>query len=225
MLNALNVGLALSLFGSLLLLLLFKSLRIDSLSLPSRLALWLLALCALMLAAHGSASWLHQMGFQTPTFLHIGAAVLATIAMLAIWPLLQRIQKVFGSTPIEQTNQFRKLAGLSFTFRLFIVVTAAVVEEILYRGYAIGIGKDIFGSLSVAVLVSVGAFVAAHFRWGVSQLLFVLWSALVLSTLFVYANDLLACILAHAAVDAVGLLVAPAMGRKSARMRPSPREG
>jgi membrane protease YdiL (CAAX protease family) len=222
--SALNIGLALSLFGGLFLLLLSKAFRIDSLSLLSRLALWLLALSALVLAAYGSGSWLQQIGFQAPTALHVGAAALAALAMLAIWPLLQRVQKALGSTSIEQTEQFRKLAGLSFAYRLFIVVTAAVVEEILYRGYAIGIGKYIFGSLSIAVLVSIVAFVAAHFRWGVSQLVFVFWSALVLSILFVYTNDLLACVLAHAAVDAVGLLLAPAIGRKRASMQASPQE-
>lgn len=132
------------------------------------------------------------------------------------------MQKALGGVSVEQTELFSRLAKLSFGYRLFIVMTAAVVEEVLYRGYAIGVGRYVFGSLFIAILVSLAAFVAAHFRWGMSHLLSVFWPGLVLSLLFVSTNNLLVCILAHAAVDAVGLLVAPAaMRRKNAGIHPS----
>lgn len=213
--SILATGLVISLLGAPAALLAFKAFRIDSLSLSARLALWLLAFAVLALAASGSESWRVQMGLQTPTAAHLGAAALATIGILAVLPLLQYLQKALGGSSIRQTEQFRRLAGLSFGFRLFLVITAAVVEEILYRGYAIGIGRELLGSTSAAVIVSLAAFVAIHFRWGLAHLLSVLFMGLVLSILFVLTNDLWACIILHAAVDAFGLLFLPAaMGRK-----------
>lgn len=217
----LTIGLVISLLGAPLLLLACKALRVDPLSLSTRLALWLLAIVVLALAAYGSDPWRMQIGLQAPSAVHFGAAALATLVMLAAIPLVQYVQKALGSTSVERTELFHKLAGLSFWFRVFIVITAAVTEEILYRGYAIGIGKDIFGSQSVAVTVSLAAFVAAHFRWGLSHLLTVLLAALVLSSLFIFTNDLLACIVVHAVVDAVGLLLVPAMMRRKKHARPA----
>ncbi len=214
----LHIGLALSLLGVPLLLLAFKIFCVDSLSLLSRVALWLLAIAVLVLAAYSSGSWRQQIGVQTPTAFHLGVAFLAALAMLSIWPVAQRLQKALGGVSVEQTARFRMVAGFSVGYRVFIAITAAVVEEILYRGYAVGIGQYIFGSVSVAVVVSLGVFVIAHFRWGMSHLFSVFWTGLILSLLFVYTNDLLACILAHGVIDAVGLLLAPAvMARKLTR--------
>ena len=223
---SLNIGLALSLLGAPLLLLGFKALRIDSLSLISRVALWLLAGTVLAFATYGSGSWSQQIGIQAPTAIHLAAAVFAAFAMLAIWPIAQHLQKSYGGVRVEQTESFQKIARFSFGRRLFLVVTAAVVEEILYRSYAIGIGQTIWGSMMAAVVVSLGVFVAAHFQWGVSHLFFVFWAGLVLSLLFVFTNNIWACMLAHAIVDAVGLLLAPAaMARKRTRVPPSTHTG
>lgn len=213
-------GLVISLLGAPAIMLSLKGFRIDSLSLPSRLALWLLALVVLALAAYGSESWRTQLGLQAPTTVHLGVAALAIFGILAVLPLLQFVQKVLGGTSIKQTEQFRKLADLSFNFRLFLVITAAVVEEILYRGYAIGIGKDILGSPSVAVIVSLTLFVAIHFRWGLTHLLSVLFMGLILSLLFVLTNDLWACVVVHSAVDAFGLLFLPVAMRRKKLARP-----
>lgn len=90
-----------------------------------------------------------------------------------------------------------------------MVVTAAVVEEVLYRGYAIGIGQHVWGSLAVAFVVSLFVFVVVHFSHGMIQLITVFWIALLMSLLFVLTNNLFACMLAHFVVDAVGVLLMP----------------
>ena len=119
-----------------------------------------------------------------------------------------------GGVSIEQSQQFHKMASLSFGYRLFIVVTAAVVEEILYRGYAIGIGQSLVGGILPATFLSIVVFTLSHFRWGLSHLLSVLWSALALSLLFVFTGNLFSCIAAHAAINGVGLLLLPSLAPK-----------
>ena len=90
-------------------------------------------------------------------------------------------------------------------------MTAAVTEEVLYRGFAIGVGAQILGNLTAAVGISLAAFVGAHFRWGLLHMASVLWAAVVLTALFLVTRDLWACIAAHGVIDLIGLVVAPAM--------------
>ena len=63
-----------------------------------------------------------------------------------------------------------RVYSLSTPYKFFVVVTAAVVEEILFRGYAIGIGQHVWGSLEIAFAVSLFVFVVGHISHGVIQL-------------------------------------------------------
>lgn len=221
-----GTGLALALVGPLLLLLSSRAFRVDALSIPFRLAFWLLALVVLALAAHAGGPWLGRIGAEPPGWIPLAGAVVAAIAILAIFPALQRLQKFLGGMGTAQTEFFNRIAALSVAHRVFLVVTAALVEEVLYRGYAIGIGRHLFGSVSVAVAISLTLFVVSHYRWGVSHLISVCWAGLVLSLLFVVTNNLFACILAHLAVDAFGLLLLPwVASRQRARQESLAREG
>jgi membrane protease YdiL (CAAX protease family) len=210
-------GLALSLFGVPLLLVGARQLRLNPLSLAVRLGFWILGFGVLVLTIFGAASWSQQLGFIGFSAKTLGAATVAILATLVAWPLLQHTQKWLGGVSVEQTPQFHAIAALSYGYRIFLVATAATVEEVLYRGYAIGVGQYLLGGLWPAATVSILVFTLSHFRWGLSHLLSVLWAALVLTLLFLQTGDLLACMLAHAAIDAVGLLLAPAAMARSRR--------
>ena len=211
-------GLLLALFGLPLLQLAFNKLGVDALSPAIRICLWLLCLGVLVIAAHGSASWIAQLNLHQPSAKAFVGAGIATVIVLAAWPIIQRAQLSLASTPIAHTAQFRKILGLSVSHRLFIAITAGVVEEVLYRGYAIGIGGVILGSQWLAASLSLAVFVGAHFRWGLSHLLSVFWAGLVLCALFIFTQDLIACIVAHTAIDVVGILIAPAiLAKREAR--------
>lgn len=222
----LDIGLAIALGGPLLLLLAAKKFLFESLSLPFRLSLWLIAFIALALTAYSGGPWLLHIGAQQLGWLDLLGAVVATIAIFVGAALLQLLLRSLGVTNAKAAESVQKIVGLSFPYRVFVVVTAAVVEEILYRGYAIGIGQHLFGSLTVAVVVSLIVFTVVHFRWGISHLVLVFWAALVMSLLFVLTNNLFACILAHFAVDAVGFLLQPAvMARQQAQKAAPAHEG
>jgi membrane protease YdiL (CAAX protease family) len=222
----LDIGLAISLGGPLLLLLAAKKFRFESLSLPSRLSLWLLALVALVLAAYSAGPWLLLIGVQPFGWVALLGAVVATIAILFGGGLLQLLLRSLGVTNAKAAESAQNILRLSFQYRVFVVVTGAVVEEILYRGYAIGIGQHVFGSLTVAVVASLIVFTVVHFRWGISHLVVVSWAALVMSLLFVLTNNVFACILAHFVVDAVGFLLQPAItARQQAQKAATVHEG
>jgi membrane protease YdiL (CAAX protease family) len=204
-------GLLLAFFGCPLLLLIARRLRLDSLSPAVRLGLWLICFGVVGIAAQTSDSWMRQLGISAPTPKTVLAAVAGVAITLAAWPLIKLVQLFAGGLPVEQTAQFQRLVQLSIARRLFIIATAGVVEETLYRGYGIGLGKYIFGSAWTAALVSLVIFTCAHFRWGLSHLLSVFWAGFVLTLLFVFNQDLIACILAHIAIDVIGILIAPAI--------------
>ena len=205
------LGLLLALAGAPALLAAFKFARVDSLSNAPRLALWLLASVVLAIAITGSSSWKSELGIALPTGLGLLGSALAILLSLAAWPLLQRFQRFLGGAPSDQSLLYRKIVSLPVAQRLFIVLTAAVVEELLYRGYAIGMGELVLGNLWGAFAISVVVFVLGHFSWGVSHLLSVLWITMVLSLLFLVTHDLFACVVTHAVVDSVGFLLAPAI--------------
>jgi hypothetical protein len=151
--------------------------RINPLGLPARLALWVLAGLVCAIAVVASEPWSLLMGLRVPDWRTVLGAAAATVAVLSAWPVLQYMQRTAGGTWIMANAVFRRIIALPLAYRLFLVATAAVTEEIFYRGFAVGIGKVV----------------------------------LALTSLFVVTEDLLACMMAHGAIDTVGLVIAPAV--------------
>jgi membrane protease YdiL (CAAX protease family) len=209
-------GLGVSLFGAPFLLLVVKLTDGNPLGLPVRLALWCLAGVVCGIAMLANETWSHLLGLRVPSWQTVFGAAAASLAVLTAWPLLQYLQGRMGGVPITQNALFQKIAVLPVPYRIFLVTTAAVTEEILYRGFAIGIGSSLLGSTWVAVILSIVIFTITHFRWGLTHMLSVLWAGLAFTSLFVVTGDLVACMVAHAAMDAVGLIIAPiAMAHRS----------
>ena len=148
------------------------------------------------------------MGIHPPDLRTIPIAIAAFIVVLFCRQLAQRLHAGGGA---EQTRMFHQITEFSTSYRVFLVITAGIIEEILYRGYGIGLGEMIVGNIWPAATISVLCFTAAHFRWGLNHLAMVFAAAVVLSATFMLTRDLIACILAHGAIDAVGLLLVPAM--------------
>lgn len=210
MVTILSIGLAVSLGGPLLFVLATKRFSLNSLSVSGRLVLWLLAAATLVLAAYGGgAAWLGHIGVKPFGWFDLASTVVAIIAMLVGMIALQILVAKLGFKDKDGSKLQQKIYNLSVPHRFFIVVTAAVAEEVLYRGYAIGIGQDVWGSLAIAFIVSLIVFVAAHFTHGAKALVSVFWVSLVMSFLFIYTGNLFACIIAHFTIDAFGALFVP----------------
>jgi membrane protease YdiL (CAAX protease family) len=95
--------------------------------------------------------------------------------------------------------------------QVLIFIRAAVVEEILYRGYPIERVQELTGFRSIAGLVSVLVFVIGHVAyWGGAQLIVVGFGAVILALLYLWRRDLICNMIAHFLVDLVGFLAAGA---------------
>jgi membrane protease YdiL (CAAX protease family) len=212
----LALGLGVSLLGAPVLLITVRRINVNPLGLPVRLALWVLAGVACGIAALAGESWSDLLGLKVPSWQTALGAAAATLAVLLAWPLIQYVQREAGGSLVTQNVVFQKIVALPLTYRLFLVATAAITEEILYRGFAIGVGKAFLGNTLEAATLSVVIFTVTHFRWGFGHMLSVLWTALALTSLFVVTGDLLACIVAHGIIDTVGVVITPAiMARRS----------
>lgn len=204
-------GLLLALTASPLLLYLYKRVHINSFSLAPRLTLWALAIVVLIISALKTEMWRSYLGLLWPSWQNLGLAIFAVFITLLVFVVHHNLQQKLGANSSEKHQQFQGFMSFSFSYRIFLVVTAAVTEEVLYRGYAIGIGQHLLGSVWLAYVASVVAFTLPHIRWGLSHLVPVFITALVFTILFAYTQNLWACIFAHAIVDAIGFLVIPAV--------------
>lgn len=103
-----------------------------------------------------------------------------------------------------------RFAELSVPGRLFVALTAGVVEELLFHGYAIERLLELTGSPLVAGLLSFGAFTLAHLgdTWGPAAVARIAAPALATTLLYLAVRSLPVLIAVHVLVDATGLLLA-----------------
>jgi membrane protease YdiL (CAAX protease family) len=204
-----TLGLIVALFGAPVLLLASRRFGVDPFSLWTRAGLWVLAATVVTIAVVSVDDWRNGLGLASNPVYAVVTGSIAGLVILAGWPVLQRLQRRLGGSMAANTTLLESLAALSPSRRALLVATAAVTEEVLFRGYAIGVGQSVLGGPWQAFALSLVVFVAAHFRWGVGHLLTVLWAGAMLSLLFVATGSLVACIVAHFVVDAVGVFIAP----------------
>jgi membrane protease YdiL (CAAX protease family) len=92
--------------------------------------------------------------------------------------------------------------------RVLAVLTGGAAEELLYRGYAQTRLEQLTGSAPLAAALSVLAFALAHGPlWGLGPVVTFLFSGGFLAAFFLWRRDLLANVVAHVAVDALGLVL------------------
>ena len=97
--------------------------------------------------------------------------------------------------------------GLLYWYRVLLVLRAAVVEEILYRGYLIEKVRPLSGSTGLAAIVSISVFAFAHLRgWGPAHLMAVGAGGAIFAFLYICRRDLLSNMFAHFLSDAAGFL-------------------
>lgn len=98
--------------------------------------------------------------------------------------------------------------------RILAVVTAGVVEEALFRGYAIDRLAPFAGGPWPAGALSLAVFALVHLpMWGAGPVISVVFTGGVATAFFLWRGDLLANIIAHVVTDAMGLIVVPYLSR------------
>lgn len=169
---------------------------------------WAIAVVLIMLVMFWERKPLSSIGIRR---LHrkdvlgaIAGFLLGGVIIMITMPIVEGLG--LGSTE----GGVRYLSQFSVWFRMFMVLTAAVTEEILYRGYLVERLNILTNRIGLSTLLSYLLFVALHLSfWGIGGLLQIGLGSIVLYGLYLWRRNLLACMLMHALNNAVAFLVIP----------------
>jgi uncharacterized protein len=107
----------------------------------------------------------------------------------------------------------QQIASVPLVVRVCLVLTAAICEEFIYRGFAIEELGMLTGSRWVGALGSLTLFTLGHAGvYGFSTALLIpAGVGLVITLLYMFRNNLPACMLLHGGMDGLFLILIPAL--------------
>ena len=170
---------------------------------------WIFAAVVLIWLAFVERLPLTSIGFRWPTWKTFLFALAGAAAVLFVMILhMGLIVRVFHLDTTTVLAQQRMILSKPYWFRVVLVLRAAVVEEVVFRGYMIEKVRQLSGSGFLAVAVSVLTFTWAHYAgWGAVQLIPVFGAGTALALLYVWRRDLPSNMLAHFLTDGAGFLL------------------
>ena len=144
---------------------------------------WFFAIALLVWLLKAEKLPLRSIGLRPPLGKTIGFGLLGAVALLAVFVVhYALIIPKFHLDPSGAASERNLILAKPYWFRVEVVLRAAVVEEIIFRGYMIEKVRQVTGSTALAFVVSIATFTLAHFsRWGLVHLIPVFGSALVLA--------------------------------------------
>ena len=170
---------------------------------------WLAALVVLLVMFVGERRGLSSIDLRWPGLRSILWGVVGSVVLIALFMATQVLLQLLGLG-------LSKSAALDFTqipvwLILAMALRAGVVEEILFRGYAVTRLESLTGRTWIAALLSLAAFVVLHATSGsAGNLIFVAVAGGALTLMYVWKRNLAANIIAHTLVDVAGLMMAHA---------------
>ncbi|HEY4283030.1 MAG TPA: type II CAAX endopeptidase family protein [Chthoniobacterales bacterium] len=199
------VGLAIALFA-ILLVRQAVSIFYPSLTLPAAILreslVWLFAIALLIIVRRGEGLPLTSIGIGTSGLLRslLWGAVFAVVCAVVGFAIAIATHFHGGKTG-------ESLSKLPLWLSILIVVRAGVIEELFYRGYAIERLQAIGLNKFWAVAVPLAIFGLGHLQNGWANVAIALALGGVLSASYLWRRDLIANMIAHFAVDFVGIIL------------------
>ncbi|MDX1674513.1 MAG: CPBP family intramembrane glutamic endopeptidase [Longimicrobiales bacterium] len=169
----------------------------------SAFSVWILAALAMLAARHAGLTR-GQLGLDgaSPATL-VGAAGLTTLVGLGFMAA-GRALKVPETALVDYLIPRSSSERIAFTG---LSVSAGIAEELVFRSFLIVALDQAFGSLSVAIAVSVAAFAVTHAYQGVVGMLRVAMLGLVLTAPFIITGSIYPSMIAHTVLDLLAGLV------------------
>jgi membrane protease YdiL (CAAX protease family) len=178
-----------------------------------QLVMWAFLAVVLWVVLVAEQRPLASIGLRPPGWRSLAWGVaLAALIMWVLTPLNLWLLRRTGLAGFE--GGIGKFGELPLALQLFAVLTAGVVEEVLYRGFPLERIAEWTGSAALAGAAVVAVFALVHLpMWGPGPVLTFLVSGAVVTAWYVWQRDLTATIVAHVIVDAMGLVVVPYFSR------------
>jgi uncharacterized protein len=180
--------------------------------LPFDLALWAMLAVVLWVVVRVERQPLASIGLHRPRWSTLAWALVLLVGIsFVVVPAVLRLAYAAGLPGYE--SGLARLMRLPAWYRVFLAVSAGVVEEVLYRGYAVERLAALTGSRWRGGALAVGVFTLAHVpAWGVGPLPVFLVASAVATAFYLWKRDLVALMIAHALGDAIGLVWLPPSG-------------
>jgi membrane protease YdiL (CAAX protease family) len=168
---------------------------------------WILTLSVLFYVRRVEGRPLSSIGFRNVGLRDLLIGLGAGIVMIA--GLAGFYYGVLPALHLSEGPQVDQLLATPFWWRLVSVIRAAIGEEVIFRGFAIERGREVFGSLRIASMLSWIVFTLEHITtWGWSHVLIAGFGGLLLTLLYVWRRNLWINIIAHFVVDGASVLLA-----------------
>jgi membrane protease YdiL (CAAX protease family) len=181
-----------------------------------QLAMWAFLTAVLWIVIGVERRPVASIGLRPPSVRSIASGLaLAAVIMWVLTPFNVWLLRKLGLAGFD--------AGIATAQRMppwllaFAVLTAGVVEEVLYRGFPLERIAEWTGSVALAGAITVLVFALVHWpMWGAGPVLSFVVSGAVVTAFYVWQRDLTATMIAHVVVDAMGLIVVPWLARSHA---------
>jgi len=171
--------------------------------------MWVLLLLIISWIYFVEKRTLASIGLKKVTIKMIFGAVGLGLVIFILFGALTTAIQAFGLELNQEAAQL--ISGQPIPVLLFIALRAAVVEEVLYRGFAFERIYDLTQSKWLAGLVPVILFTLVHLSWGVGHLAFVFIVGGIFMLVYISKRNLPMIIIAHFTTDVITLLVLPMM--------------
>ena len=129
----------------------------------------------------------------------LGCAVALAIGLMAVSMLGLRFGSAQGTVSVK----------LPMWLTIIVLLRAGIVEELFYRGYAIGRLQQLTGSKAVAVIVPLLLFAGSHYSQSAGGVLITFLMGAVLTALYLWKRNLLLVMLTHFLVDFIPNVILP----------------
>jgi len=166
------------------------------------------ALATVAVVRHRGGSW-SDLGFKRPArWSTVPLWVLGIlVAFVAGQALAPQLLSMFIKLPEPDFSRYDAIVGnlpAAVAMALILPLTAAIPEEIIYRGFLIGRLEALFGDMSAAPVLAVAVqslvFALIHFQWGIGGILLAGVMGAIWGTAYVLCGrNLWIVIMAHSA--------------------------
>lgn len=176
--------------------------------LMSTVAWWGLVILLFAWVATAEQQPVGSIGFPRLSPASIGWGFAAAVGLIVVLNGLE-----FFLPPSKVEGDPGGLLTLPLWMRLVLVLSSAVSEEVIFRGYPMTRLKELTGWTWLAVALPLAAFILLHFpSGGLLNVIETSIGGVVFTGLFLWRKDLWSNITAHFAVNLIALVVQPLLG-------------